>query len=259
VWPQIFNNGNCRYWKFYCQNPVKTEIETRLLNVTFSNFVPFHREEQRNRKDFWQFADCKDSRPPPTPSTKCDVKKHVLRYLISESTCFEKWKHMFSDFPCRAQRNSAPKTQSNLLYPGLFFPHRHEVRKALSLTILFLVDIQQKCLRTHYWWHTWPLVRTHQKHENPPSISLFLVLHTAHTTWNCIFTHSEAHPGLARDRNTNLGELVSETMWCPHILIQLLSVLIILQPQIWVLLWIEKARAKEKTYKWRSVRWETKS
>jgi hypothetical protein len=25
------------------------------------------------------------------------------------------------------------------------------------------------------------------------------------------------------------------------------------------LLWIEKARAKEKTYKWRSVRWETKS
>ena len=27
--------------------------------------------------------------PPPTPSTKCDVKAHVLRYLISESTCFE--------------------------------------------------------------------------------------------------------------------------------------------------------------------------
>jgi hypothetical protein len=31
-------------------------------------------------------------------------------------------------------------------------------------------------------------------------------------TWNCIFTHSEAHAGLARDRNTNLGALASETM-----------------------------------------------
>ena len=50
--------------------------------------------------------------------------------------------------------------------------------------------------------------------------------------WNCIFSHSEAHAGLARDRNTNLGALASETMLCPHILIQLLAVLIILQPHI---------------------------
>jgi len=50
--------------------------------------------------------------------------------------------------------------------------------------------------------------------------------------WNCIFSHSEAHAGLARDRNTNLRALASETMSCPHILIQLLAVLIILQPHI---------------------------
>ncbi len=50
--------------------------------------------------------------------------------------------------------------------------------------------------------------------------------------WNCIFSHSETHTGLARDRNTNLGALASETMWCPHILIQLLAVLINLQPHI---------------------------
>ncbi len=30
--------------------------------------------------------------------------------------------------------------------------------------------------------------------------------------WNLIFSHSEAHAGLARDRNTNLGALASETM-----------------------------------------------
>jgi hypothetical protein len=50
--------------------------------------------------------------------------------------------------------------------------------------------------------------------------------------WNCIFSHSEAHAGLARDRTTNLCALASETMLCPHILIQLLAVLIILQPHI---------------------------
>ena len=32
VWPQIFNNDNCRYWKFYCQNPAKTKIETPLVS-----------------------------------------------------------------------------------------------------------------------------------------------------------------------------------------------------------------------------------
>ncbi len=30
---------------------------------------------------------------------------------------------------------------------------------------------------THSWWHTWNLVHTHQKHEKPPSTSLFLVPH----------------------------------------------------------------------------------
>ncbi len=33
VWPQIFNNVNCRYWKFHCQNQAKTKIETRLVGV----------------------------------------------------------------------------------------------------------------------------------------------------------------------------------------------------------------------------------
>jgi hypothetical protein len=28
---QIFNKGNCRYWKFHFQNPAKTKIETLLL------------------------------------------------------------------------------------------------------------------------------------------------------------------------------------------------------------------------------------
>jgi hypothetical protein len=117
------------------------------------------------------------------------------------------------------QWNSAPKTQNNLLCPGLFCPHRHEVRKALALSILFLVDIQQRWLRTHSWWHTWTLVCTLQKHENPPSI--IALSGSSYCTWNCIFTHSVRHAGLARDRNTNprLGTLVTETMWCPQILI----------------------------------------
>ena len=49
-------------------------------------------------------------------------------------------------------------------------------------------------------------------------------------TWNYIFTHSEAHDGVARARNTNLSALDSENMWYQHILIQLLAALILLQP-----------------------------
>jgi hypothetical protein len=86
----------------------------------------------------------------------------------------------------RAQRNSAPKTPSNLMWPGIFCPHRHEVRKSLALNILFLVDIQQRCLRTHSWWNTWTLVCTLQKHENPPSI--IALSGSSRCTWNCIFT-----------------------------------------------------------------------
>ncbi len=36
---------------------------------------------------------------PPIPSTKSVFKSHVLRYLLSESTCVEMWKQMFSNFP----------------------------------------------------------------------------------------------------------------------------------------------------------------
>ena len=46
----------------------------------------------------------------------------------------------------RAQWNSGPKTQYNLLYPVLscphVTPHSDEVRKALTLNLLFLVVIQ---------------------------------------------------------------------------------------------------------------------
>jgi hypothetical protein len=48
--------------------------------------------------------------------------------------------------------------------------------------------------------------------------------------WNCIFTHSETHPGLVRARNTNLCALASENMWYSHILIQLLTVQILYNP-----------------------------
>jgi hypothetical protein len=109
-----------------------------------------------------------------------------------------------------AQWNSGPKTQYSLLYPGLSCPHSDEVRKSRTLSLSFLVVIQERYLRKP---------------------SLFLVP-------DCIFTHSEVYVGLPRTRNTNLCELVSETMSLishtgyPHILIELLSVLILLKPHI---------------------------
>jgi hypothetical protein len=51
-------------------------------------------------------------------------------------------------------------------------------------------------------------------------------------TWKCILTHSVAHDGLARVRNTNISALASENMWYQNILIELLSVLLLLQSHI---------------------------
>ena len=48
----------------------------------------------------------------------------------------------------------------------------------------------------------------------------------------CILTHSESHNGLARARNTNLSTLVSKTMRYQPILIELLTVLFLLQQHI---------------------------
>ncbi len=90
----------------------------------------------------------------------------------------------------RVQWNSAPKTQSNLFWPGLFWPHRHEVRKALVLRILFLVDIQQRFLRTHsddthdLWCAHIKNTRIHRQ------LSLFLVPRAARGT---VFSHTLKH------------------------------------------------------------------
>ncbi len=51
VWPQIFNNDNCRYWKFYCQNRPKTKIKTPVVLRTqlYTRRVDFHRWDHRDR------------------------------------------------------------------------------------------------------------------------------------------------------------------------------------------------------------------
>jgi hypothetical protein len=50
--------------------------------------------------------------------------------------------------------------------------------------------------------------------------------------WNCIFAHDESHAGGSRARNMNLSVLDSKNMWYLHILIELLSVLFLLQLHI---------------------------
>jgi hypothetical protein len=58
------------------------------------------------------------------------------------------------------------------------------------------------------------------------------VSRSSRCTWNCIFTHAEVHDGVSRARNPNLSALASENMWYQHILIELLAVLHLLQPDI---------------------------
>ena len=59
----------------------------RRYQLIQGQFLVFHR---RSYETIRIFDNLQGRRPPPTPSTKSDVKAHVLRYLISESTCFEK-------------------------------------------------------------------------------------------------------------------------------------------------------------------------
>ena len=128
-------------------------------------------------------------------------------------------------------RKSVPNTQYNLVVyyesvkrdlvcPCLSCPHCVEVRKPLILSLFLLVVVRERWLHTYCWCHIWTLVCTHQKHDKPPSKSLFVVPHPV--TWNSIFTHDEAHGGLSRPWNTNIPELTSKNMWYQQVLIQLL-------------------------------------
>jgi hypothetical protein len=51
-------------------------------------------------------------------------------------------------------------------------------------------------------------------------------------SWQCILTHSASQDGLVLVRNTNLSTLSSEKKWYQNILIELLTVLLLLQPHI---------------------------
>ncbi len=65
--------------------------------------------------------------------------------------------------------------------------------------------------------------RNHRQHR----FFWFLTL-----SWQFILTHSVPQDGLVRARHSNLSALVSENMWYQHILIELLAVLLLLQPHI---------------------------
>ncbi len=105
-----------------------------------------------------------------------------------------------------------------------------EVRKTLIFSLLFLVVIQERWVCTHAWCHIWTFVCNYQKtRETTVKIT---VSGFSRCAWKCIFSHFEAHDGVARVRNSNLSALTSDNMWYQKILIELLTVLLLLQPHI---------------------------
>ena len=60
----------------------------------------------------------------------------------------------------------------------------------------------------------------------------FLFLVSRGAPRQTIFTYSDGQNGLVRARHTNLSGLASENMWSPPIFIELLTVLILLQPHM---------------------------
>jgi hypothetical protein len=94
-------------------------------------------------------------------------------------TCSCRWMHEGADlrwyvWGC-VRRGTAHQKHNATWLVRAFSGLTDEDRKVLTLGLLFLVVIQERCLRTHTWWRIWTLVRTYQKHEKPPSTSLFLV------------------------------------------------------------------------------------
>ena len=84
----------------------------------------------------------------------------------------------------RVQWNNTPTTQCNLVCAGLSCPHSDEGRKALTLSLLFLVVIQERWLRTHSWWHIHELccvpiknTRSHRQDHCFWFLTLYVELH----------------------------------------------------------------------------------
>ena len=132
-------------------------------------------------------------------NNRTDPLTYRCRPVVIHVTVCEQW-------------NSTPKTPYNLVWPCLSCPHSDEGRKELILSLLFLVVVQERCLHTHSWWHIWTLVCTHQKHEKSQIVVKIDVSRSS--PWIFLWT------------------LVSENMWHQHILIELLVVLLLLQPHI---------------------------
>jgi hypothetical protein len=121
-------------------------------------------------------------------------------------TCDHTW-----EGACAAEQRTKNTKQPALL----FYPHRHEVRKALALSILFVLGCQPTTMPSHtflmahmkFGAHTSKTRESTVNYRSFWFLALYVELHFC-----TIFTHSVRHAGLARDRNTNLGALASETM-----------------------------------------------
>ena len=96
----------------------------------------------------------------------------------------DKWRYRPLTIHVRvcAQRNSATKTQGNLVCPDFSKSHTDEDTKTLIFRVGDLVVMQKRCLLTHGSCDIWSLLRTHQTHEQAPSQSLFLLSRGVHTT-----------------------------------------------------------------------------
>jgi hypothetical protein len=70
-------------------------------------------------------------------------------------------------------RSSATKTQGNLVCPVFSKTHTDEDTKTL---IFRLSSVKKQCLRTHGSWDPWPLLHTHQRHEEEPPNRCFWFL-----------------------------------------------------------------------------------
>ena len=104
------------------------------------------------QKIFWEIfgmvAQCMDDKRTTRLTCRCRWTWRCRPLMIHVRVC--------------AQRSSATKTQGNLVCPAFSKLPTDEGTKTL---IFSLSCMQKRCLLTHGSWDPWPLLRTHQRHE----------------------------------------------------------------------------------------------
>ena len=143
--------------------------------------------------------------------------KKVRIYVQIQLQIHSSSRRVLSNRPYILRIKAWPRILRDFLH-GFTVPREQPDR---SFDMYLQVDTWRCRPVVNHWWYMWRCVwsgTAHQRHNS--------------TWFTRVFFFHAAHDRVSRVRNTNVPALVSENMWYHHIMFELLSVLLLLQPHI---------------------------